>query len=86
MIGGDGSSRWTMKSMRNEKVAKTSGESKNFEGRMIAKSEIIKKHWKNVAFLSATNRYVRQTIGNVVRAQRCKIEEIGLKQRVIKFV
>ena len=32
-----------MKSMQNEKVAKTSGESKNFEGRMVAKNEIIKK-------------------------------------------
>ena len=32
-----------MKPMLNEKVAKTSGDSKNFEGRMIAKSEIIKK-------------------------------------------
>ena len=32
-----------MKSMQNEKVAKTSGESKNFEGRMVAKREIIKK-------------------------------------------
>ena len=31
MIDGDGSSRWTMKSMQNEKVAKTSGGSKNFE-------------------------------------------------------
>ena len=72
--------------MRNEKVAKTSGESNNFEGRMIAKSEIIKKHLKNVAFLTATNRHVRQTIRNVVRAQRLKIEEISLKQKVSKFV
>ena len=67
-----------MKSMQNEKVAKTSGESKNFEGRMVAKSEIIKKQWKYIAFLTATNRRVRQTIGNVMRAQRCKTEEIGL--------
>ena len=75
-----------MKSMQNEKVAKTSGESKNFEGRMVAKSEIIKKQWKYIAFLTATNRRVRQTIGNVTRAQRCKIEEIGLKQELLKFV
>ena len=79
MIDGDGSPRWTMKSMQNENVAKTSGENKNFEGRMIAKSEIVKKkQWKYIAFLTATNRRVRQTIGNVMRAQRCKIEEIGL--------
>ena len=43
MIDGDGSSRRTMKSMQNENVAKTSGESKNFEGRMIAKSGTVKK-------------------------------------------
>ena len=79
MIDGDGSSRRTMKSMQNENVAKTSGESKNFEGHMIAKSEIVKKRWKYIAFLTATSRRVRQTIGNVMRAQRCKSEEIGLK-------
>ena len=67
-----------MKSMQNEKVAKTSGESKNFEGRMVAKSEIIKKQWKYVSFLTTPNRRVRQTIGNVMRAQRSKIKEIGL--------
>ena len=79
MIDGDGSSRRTMKSMQNENVAKTSGESKNFEGRMIAKSESVKKtQWKYITFLTATNRRVRQTIGNVMRAQRCKIEEIWL--------
>ena len=43
MIDGDGSWRWTMKSMRNQKVAKTNGETKNFEGRMSTKSEIVKK-------------------------------------------
>ena len=57
MIDGDKSSRRIMKSMQNENVtktnenvaktnenvAKTSGENKNFEGRMIAKSEIVKK-------------------------------------------
>ncbi len=86
MIDGDGSSRRTMKSMQNENVAKTSGESKNFEGRMIAKSEIVKKRLKYVAFLTATNRRVRQTIGNVRRAQRCKIKEISLKQEWLKFV
>ena len=67
-----------MKSMQNENVAQTSGESKNFEGRMITQSEIVKKQWKYIVFLTATNRRVRQTIGNVMRAQRCKIQEIGL--------
>ena len=71
--------------MQNEKVAKTSGESNDFEGRMVAKSEIIQKQWKYIAFLTATNRRVRQTIGNVMRAQRCKIEEIGPKQELLKF-
>ena len=65
--------------MQNEKVAKTNGENKNFKGRMIAKSEIDKKKpMKYSPCLTATNRRVRQTIGNVMRAQRCKIEEIGL--------
>ena len=55
-----------MKSMQNENVAKTSGESKNFEGRMVTKREMFKKQWKYIAFLTATNRRVRQTIGNVL--------------------
>ena len=75
-----------MKSMQNEKVAKTNGESNNFEGRMAAKSEIIKKQLKYVSFLATPNRRVRQTIGNVMRAQRCKTEEIGPKQELLKFV
>ena len=65
--------------MQNEKVPETSGRSKNFEGHMIAKSEIVKMHLKYVAFLTTQNRHVRQTIGIVQRAQRSKIEEIGLK-------
>ena len=72
--------------MQNEKVAKTNGESKNFEGRMFAKTEFVKKRWKYIAFLTATNRRVRQTIGNVTRAQRCKSEEIGPKQELLNFV
>ena len=43
MIDGDGAWRRTKNSMQNEKVAKTNGETKNFEGRMFAKSEILKK-------------------------------------------
>ena len=42
MIDGDGASRWTMKSMQNENVAKTNGENKNFEGRTVAQIKIIK--------------------------------------------
>ena len=72
--------------MQNQKVAKTSGESKNFEARMVAKSKIIKNQLKYVVFLTATNRRVRKTIGNVMRAQRCKNEEIGPKQELLKFV
>ena len=48
MIDGDGSSQWTMKSMQNEKGAKTNVEIKNFKGRMVTKSEIIEKQWKYV--------------------------------------
>ena len=68
-----------MKSMQNEKVSETSGRSKNFEGHMIAKSEIVKIHWKYVAFLTTQNRHVRQTIGILQRAQRSKIQETWLK-------
>ena len=78
MIDGNGSSRWTMKSLQNLIVFKTNGENKNFEGRMVAKSEITKKQLKYTACLTITNRRVRQTIRNVMRAQRCKIGEIGL--------
>ena len=67
-----------MKSMQNEKVPETSGRSNNFEGHMIAKSEIVKMHWKYVAFLTTQNRHLRQTIGILQRAQRPKIQEIGL--------
>ena len=63
---------------KNQKVVKTSGESKNFEGRMLAKSKINEKQLKYIVFLTATNRRVRQTMGNVMRAQRCKTEEIRL--------
>ena len=74
-----------MKSMQNENVAQTNGENKNFEGRMVAKSEIIKNQWKYVTFMTATNRRVRQTIGNVTRAQRFKMEEICLNLEFVKF-
>ena len=78
MIDGDGSWGWTMKSMQNEKIAKTIGETKKFEGRIVAKSEIYQTIEIYIQFLTATNRRVRQTTGNVMRAQRFKIQEIGL--------
>ena len=68
-----------MKSMQNEKVPETSSGSKNFEGHMIAKTEIVKNRLKYVSLLTCQNRHVRQTTGNVMRAQRSKIEEIWLK-------
>ena len=68
-----------MKSMQNEKVFETIGRSKNFEGHVIAKSEIVKIRLKYVSCLTTQNRHVRQTTGNVLREQRSKIEEIGLK-------
>ena len=67
-----------MKSMQNEKDAKTSAETNKFKGRMVAKSEIIKTQWKYVILLTTTNRHVRQTIKHVMRAQRVKTEEINL--------
>ena len=68
-----------MKSMQNEKVPETIGGSNNFEGHMIAKSEIVKIHVEFVPFLTPQNRHVRATTRIVQRAERCKIEEIGLK-------
>ena len=61
-----------MKSMQNEKLPETSGRSKNFEGHMIAKSEIVKIRLKDVSSLTCQNQHVRQTTGNVMRAQRSK--------------
>ena len=58
---------------------KTNGKNMNFEGRMVAKSEIVEIRWKYVSFLVAPNRHVRQTIENIMRAQWSKIEEIVLK-------
>ena len=72
--------------MQNVKVPETSGGSMNFEGRMVAKSEIVKMQLEYVAFSTPQNRHVRATIGIVERAERCKIEEIGLKQELLKFV
>ena len=71
---------------KTKQVGKTSGESKNFEGRIVAKSKIIKNQWKYVAFLTTPNRHVRQTIGNVMRAQRSKIKERGLNQELLTFI
>ena len=63
---------------QHENVSKTIGESKNFEGHIAEKSGIVKMHWEFVAFLTPQNRRVRATTGIVQRAERCKIEEIGL--------
>ena len=64
---------------QNENVSKTSGKSNYFEGDIATKSEIVKIRWKFVSFLTPQNRHVRATTGIVERAERCKIEEIGLK-------
>ena len=64
---------------QNENVPKTIGESKNFADRITTTREIVKIRWKYVVFLTTPNRHVRETIGIVQRAERCKIEEIGLK-------
>ena len=65
---------------QNQNVSKTIGETKTFdEGHTSAKTGIVKIHLEFVAFLTPQNRHVRATTGNVERAERCKIEEIGLK-------
>jgi len=60
-------------------VPKTIGESTILDIDITAKSGFVKIHWKNVLFLDAANRPVRETIGIIDSAERCKIEEIGLK-------
>jgi len=60
-------------------VFKTNGENNIFKDDIAAKHEIVKIYWKYVAFLTAPNRHVRESIGFMQRAERYKIEEIGLK-------
>ena len=64
---------------QNENVSKTIGESNNFEGHIATKNGIVKIRWNFVSLLTPQNRHVRATTGIVERAERCKIEEIGLK-------
>ena len=71
---------------QNENVPKTIGESNNFEDRIRTTSEIVKIHWKYVAFLTTPNRHVRESMGFMQRAERCKIEEIGLKLELLKSI
>ena len=52
------------------------GESTILEIDITAKSKIVKIHWKYVVLLAAANQHVRESIGFVQRAERCKIEEI----------
>ena len=67
-------------------MSRTSGGNNIFEGRITGKSKIVKIHWKYVSFFAPRNRHVRQTIGNVMRAQRCRIEEISLKWKLLNFI
>ena len=62
-----------------ENVPKTIGESTILEIDITAKSKIVKIQLKSVVFLVAANQHVRESMGFVQRAERCKIEEIGLK-------
>ena len=62
-----------MKSVQNENVLETNGESNNFEGPVGAKTKIVEIHWKHIAFLATQILHVRQAVGNVMRAQRCKM-------------
>ena len=61
---------------QNENVAKTSGESNIFECHINVNYEIVKIQLEYVAFLTPQNRHVRESIGFMQRATRCKIEEI----------
>ena len=71
---------------QNKNVSKISDESQNFEGHIAGKSGIVKIQWKFVSFLTPQNRHVRESIGFMQRAERCKIEEIGLKYKLLKFI
>ena len=54
-------------------MSQTNGESTNFESDTTRKRTFVKIHQEYVAFLAALNRHVRETIGIVNAAQRCKI-------------
>ena len=58
-------------------MLKTIGESTILESDTTAKKRIVKKRLEYNMFLVDANRRVRETIGFVQRAERCKIEEIG---------
>ena len=59
-------------------MPKTIGESTILDSDITAKSGFVKIHWKNVVFLAAANRPVRESISSVNPAEQSKIEEIGL--------
>ena len=67
-------------------LPKTIGESNDFEDRIRTTSEIVKIHWKYVSFLTTPNRNVRESMGFMQRAERCKIKEIGLKLELLKSI
>ena len=54
-------------------MSKTIGVSTNFENDITRTRTFVKIQWEYVAFLTAPNPHVRQTIGIVDAAQRCKI-------------
>ena len=62
-----------------KKRSKTVGQSNNFEGHIVIKSEFVKIRLTFVSLLTSQHRHVRATTGIVQRAERCKIEEIRLK-------
>ena len=69
-----------------EKVPKTIGESTILETGITAKSRIVKQHVGYTVFLVAANLHVRETMGIVQRAERCKIEEITLKYKLLNNI
>jgi hypothetical protein len=70
----------------NENVFKTKAENVIYETHIAAKSEIVKIHWGYVSFSTTQNRHVRESISFMQRAGRCKIQEIRLKYKCLKFI
>ena len=67
-------------------MPETNGESTVYESHIAAKREIRKIHWGYVSFSTTQNRHVRESIGFMQRAERCKIEEICRKQELLKII
>ena len=63
----------------NENVFKTKAENVIYESHIAAKSEIVKIHLEYVSLSTTQNRHVRESIGFMQRAGRCKMQENRVK-------